>query len=114
MEHTLSTLPSIAASILANANALEAYFRSETLPGLGLGREAPIEYDTILKDPEAARARRDLVNDAKKLLLIALGPVESFYLGILSVRCDFVFRRYGVNGSTANPTAWWTTRSLPF
>jgi hypothetical protein len=89
MEQNISILSNIAAKISANANTLEAYFRSENLPGIGFGTEALIEYETILKDPEVARARKDLVNEAKKLLLLALGPAESFHLGLMSVRWDF-------------------------
>jgi hypothetical protein len=112
MEPTVSVLSSTAAKISANANTLEAYFRTENLLGPGFG--CLVEYDTILKDPAVARARKDLINDVKKLLLHALSPLESFHLGIMSVRCDFALLRYRVNDSTANPTAWWTACALPF
>jgi hypothetical protein len=114
MEQNISVLSSIAAKVSANANTLETYFRSENLPELGFGTDALIEYDTVIKDPEVAQARKELASDAKKLLLLAFGPVESFHLGIMSVRCDFVFLRYGVNDSTANSTAWRATRALSF
>ena len=48
MKQNIFVLSSTAAKISANANTLEAYFRSENLPGPGFGTEALIEYDTIL------------------------------------------------------------------
>jgi hypothetical protein len=114
MEQNISVLSSIATKVSTNTNTLETYFRSKNLPELGFGTEALIAYDTVISDPEIARARKELANDAKKLLLLALGPVESFHLGIMSVRCDFMFLRHRVNVSTANSTAWRATRALSF
>jgi hypothetical protein len=115
MEQNISVLLSTAAKVSANANTLEAYFRSENLPEIGFGIDAPIEYDTIIKDPEVARARIDLINDAKKLFLLALGPVESFHLGIMSVRCDFVFfLDMGANVRKASSNDWSNICALSF
>src|SRR4051794_33249412 len=80
MEPTASVLSSTAAKILVNADTLAAYFRRENLPEPGFETEGRIEYEKILKDPGVARARKVLINEARKLLLYALSPRESFQM----------------------------------
>jgi hypothetical protein len=89
MASNLSLLSQIAANISANAAKLDEYLTINNLPQPSFALDAPLGFESLLKDPQAAQARAALMNDGRKLQLLMLGPAEAgrvFGLNVLDLK----------------------------
>jgi hypothetical protein len=82
----MSELEQLVQQISQNAALLNSFIASNGLPHLGFGENAPIGFEYLASDPNAAQARAKLANDARKLYLMTCGHVESFPMNFMNVR----------------------------
>lgn len=74
---SLSFLQQLCCDISLNTAVLSAHIRSNNLPQPGFDIDAPLDIDSLLRDPLALKARNELANLGKKLYLLMLGPAKA-------------------------------------
>jgi hypothetical protein len=77
MASHLSLLTELASSIATNAKKVEDYLVENNLPEPSFEIDAPVEYESFLKDPSIHAAQLQLANDSKKLHLLMAGHAET-------------------------------------
>jgi hypothetical protein len=77
MASHVSLLAELASSIATNAKKVEDYLVENNLPEPSFDIDAPVEYESYLKDPAIRAAQSQLANDSKKLHLLMAGHAET-------------------------------------